>query len=179
MSEAYLGEIRVFSGNYAPLGWALCNGQMLNINNNEALYALIGTTYGGNGTTNFGLPNLQATLAVGVGNGPATPAGPYNVGNTGGAVTVTLSDAQMPTHTHAQTAATTAAVSPSPAGNLFAKPPSDAYGYYNNPPPTALHELPAAAVTAAGGSQAHANIMPVMGANYIIALQGIFPQFTN
>jgi microcystin-dependent protein len=179
MSQAFVGEIRVFSGNYAPQGWALCNGQMLDINDNPALFVLIGTTYGGNGSTNFGVPNLQAALAVGVGTGPTTPTGPYGLGSTGGAVTVTLSNAQMPAHTHAQTAATGAATSASPTRNLFAKPPSDAYGYYNNPPPTALHELAAAAVTSAGGSQAHANIMPVMGLTYIIALQGIFPTFSN
>src|SRR2546430_2157412 len=114
MSTPFMGEIKIVSFNFAPKGWALCNGQLLPINQNQALFSLLGTTYGGNGQTNFGLPNLQGDVPIHVGNG-------HILGEKGGEQNHTLTISETPTHTHIPSASTSAGTAPIPAGNFFAK----------------------------------------------------------
>lgn len=175
--EPYVGEIRMFAGAVEPMYWKFCNGQLLTIQDNPALYALIGTTYGGNGTTNFALPNLQGRLPVGSAtSAPTGMANIYPVGAAGGSTTVTVTEAQMPAHTHAFSATTAAATTVTPGNAVtFATSPSNFTSYAGNP--STLLALNAQAVTSAGGSQPHENRMPAICINYIIALQGIFPDF--
>src|ERR1700693_1671017 len=124
MAEPYMSEIRIFSFNFAPKGWALCNGQLLPINQYQALFALLGTTYGGNGQTNFALPNLQSSVPVSWGQGLGLSF--YNLGQTGGTPSVTLNQSTVPTHTHSFMAATNTSqtTSPSVAGNIPGSPPA-------------------------------------------------------
>jgi microcystin-dependent protein len=179
MSNPFLGEIRVFGGNFAPLGWAYCSGQILLISQNSALFTLIGTTYGGNGTTTFALPDLRGRVVVGQGDGPSTSA--RVVGEAGGTETVTLTANQMPTHSHAVTAYDTLATSSAPSGLALAKAPpanpsQDSLFYLNagvGSPNTAA--LPADTLSVAGGSQPHENMAPFLALSYIIALEGVFP----
>jgi microcystin-dependent protein len=163
MASPFIGEIRLFGFHFQPVGWAFCRGQLLSIAQNTALFALLGTTYGGNGTTTFGLPNLQGRVAVGFGNGPGLS--PVDLGEMAGAETVTLTSPQLPSHSHTMTGATGAATTNRPtgafsgAGNLYSTTDNVAMG------PTG----------ATGGSQPHENRQPYLGLNYCIALQGIFP----
>jgi microcystin-dependent protein len=157
-----MSEIRVFSFDFAPKGWALCNGQLLPINQNQALFALLGTRFGGNGQTNFGLPNLQGKVPTHV--GPT-----MTLGQTGGEQSHTVTMNEMPTHTHVANAAGVAGTSGLPLGNL---PGPYANGYA---PPSALAPLAPATVTTVGGSQPHQNMQPYLALNFSIALQGIFP----
>ena len=167
MAEPFLSEMRMFSFNFAPKGWALCNGQFLPINQNQALFALLGTTFGGNGQTTFALPNLQGRTPIHVGSG-------HTLGEAGGGTAVTLSIAQMPEHVHLATASSADGNVPVPfannQGNLLAAEPNQVYGPANN-----LTALSAGTVTNVGGSQAHTNMQPYLTINYCIALQGIFP----
>lgn len=176
MSEPFLGEIRMFGGNFAPKSWALCNGQLLSIQQNSALFSLMGTTYGGNGIQNFQLPNLQSRLPIGQGNGPGLT--PRVIGELGGEESVTITTATMPQHNHifmGSTAASTA--TQIGASVLPAKSPSNG-GFYalntGSPAPT-IGVLNAASVGNSGGSQGHSNIMPYMCITFIIALAGVFP----
>ena len=170
MSEPFLGEIRMFAGNFAPRGWALCNGQMLAISTNTALFSILGTTYGGNGTTTFGLPDLRSRVPVHAGQGAGLSN--YVLGEQTGVENVTLLQGQMPSHNH-MVAANAAASATSPAGAVLAndaRNPSNIYaasgdGTTMNPQMIAL----------SGGSQPHANLQPVLCVNFIIALNGIFP----
>jgi microcystin-dependent protein len=160
MSEQFLSEIRVFSFNFAPKGWAMCNGQILPINQNQALFALLGTTYGGDGRTTFALPNLQGSAPMHTGAG-------HTLGEKAGEVNHTLTLAELPAHTHAVTASSANGTIPGPGVPAAA---DNAYG----PPANPVGLLPAS-LAAAGGSQAHNNMMPFLVLNFCIALVGIFP----
>jgi microcystin-dependent protein len=161
MSSPYLAEIRIFSFNFPPKGWAFCNGQLLPINQNQALFSLLGTTYGGNGTTNFALPNLQGSTPIYTGNG-------FTLGQVGGEVNHTLTVAEMPAHTHLLTASSAPADQSVTAGTVWAKAPAA----YDTSPGTAMSQ---AEIPNAGGSQPHNNMQPYLVLNFSIALQGIFP----
>ncbi len=162
MSEPFLGEIKIVSFNFAPKGWALCNGQLLPINQNQALFSLLGTTFGGDGRTTFGLPNLQGRTPIHVGQG-------HTLGELGGEQAHTLSIAEIPTHTHVANAQSANATTPIPGGNLL--------GAANNlyAAPTNLTSLSPSMVANVGGSQAHLNMQPFLTLSFCIALQGIFP----
>lgn len=170
MSEAYVGEIRIFAGTFAPTGWALCNGQILAISQNTALFSLLGTTYGGNGTTTFALPNLQGRAPMHWGTGPGLT--PRSLGEVGGAATVTLLSTQMPAHTHTMNAAIDPGESDNPA-NLALARGSNITPYA--PAPTPGTTLSPSTLSVQGGSQPHNNMQPYLTMNFIIALQGIYP----
>lgn len=163
--ETYIGMISIIAFNYAPRGWALCNGQLLSIQQNQALFAILGTTYGGDGARTFALPDLRGRFPVHAGN---SPWGLYSLGEQAGRESVTLTPAQMPQHTHAAVAAG-AATAVSPAGNVWAQTGAS---HYAAPDGT---QLAAEAIGIAGGNQAHPNIPPVLTLNFAIALTGIFP----
>jgi microcystin-dependent protein len=161
MAQPFLAEIRVFSFNFAPRGWAMCNGQLLPINQNQALFALLGTTYGGNGTTTFALPNLQGRVPVHTGNGIV-------LGQSGGEAAHTLTVPELPAHTHLPAGSSTPANLGDPTGNLWAT----GNAAYNPTPNTAMNP---ACILAAGNSQPHENMSPCLTVTFCIALQGIFP----
>lgn len=172
MSEAYIGEIRIFAGNYAPVNWAICDGSLLSINQYEALYTLVGTTYGGDGTTTFGIPDLRGRVPIHMGQGPGLSV--RNLAEQGGVEIVTLTQAAMPAHTHAVMAVNAAGTLKSPNGGYFAN--TSGCKAYSTAVPNAVM---AAQLTSAGGvSQAHGNMMPYMVTNYIIALIGMYPDLT-
>jgi len=174
MSEPFIGQIQSFGFNFAPRGWALCNGQLLPIQQNTALFSLIGTTYGGNGTTNFQLPNLQGRLPMHQGNGPGLT--PRVIGETAGSENQTLLISNMPMHNHPLNAATQAATTEKPAGSFLAQANDPATG---NPisiyGPTADTTLNATAIGAAGSSIPFSIMPPFLVINFCIALNGIFP----
>lgn len=170
----YLAEIRPFLGNFAPVGWHLCDGTLLPISGNEALFSLLGTAYGGNGTTTFGLPNLKGRLPIGYGQGAGLQVNrPF--ASTGGEESVTLSTAQTPLHSHSFMVTTDPATGNSPSGNLLANPAPNVFYATTQKPNTPLQVLNADTVSNAGGGQAHENRMPTMAVNYIIATTGLFP----
>lgn len=162
MAEPFLSEIRIMSFEFAPKGWALCNGQLLPINQNQALFSLLGTTYGGDGRTTFALPNLQARTPIHVGNG-------HTLGEAGGAAAHTLSIAELPMHTHVAQASGTNANAPTPGNNALA---AALNAYTAAADLVALH---ASSVTGTGGNQPHLNVQPSLTLSFCIALQGIFP----
>ena len=162
MGEPFLAEIRIVSFNFAPKGWAFCNGQLLPINQNQALFALLGTTYGGNGTTTFALPNLQGRV-------PFHFGGNFTLGQTGGEATHTLSTSEMPAHNHLAMASSSNADQVSPSANFWAKGAASAYSAAPN------NAMSPASLAQAGGSQPHENMSPFLVLNFVIALQGIFP----
>lgn len=176
MSQNFIGEIRMFGGNYAPRDWAFCNGQLLSIAQYSTLFALIGTTYGGDGQTTFALPDLRSRLAVGEGAGPALT--PRQIGQVGGSETVTLSQAQMPAHNHMVVATTAAGNLTGPGSTaLVASPGGTSSTLYVVPgavPITTVAMSPGSVGTE-GGSQSHDNHMPSLCVSFIIALSGIFP----
>jgi microcystin-dependent protein len=163
MAEPFTSEIRMMSFNYAPRGWALCNGQLLPINQNQALFSLLGTTFGGNGQTNFALPDLRGQTPIHVGSG-------FTWGQKGGEQAHTLSIAELPTHTHALSGTNTDGTQAIPVGNLLARSATQLYA-----PPATLAAMNAASVTNTGGSQAHQNMQPFLTISFCIALTGIFP----
>ena len=167
MAEPFLSEIRIMSFVFAPKGWALCNGQLLPINQNQALFSLLGTTYGGNGQTNFALPNLQGSVPIHQGQG-------FTEGEKGGAPGVTLSQQTMPQHIHFAQVRQVNGTSANPANNFLANVPT--FAYRNNI--SNLTTIHPATLTNVGGSQAHNNMMPYLVLNFCIALQGIFPSQT-
>lgn len=173
MSQPFLGEIRMFGGNFAPKGWALCSGQVLSIAQNTALFSLLGVTYGGNGQTTFALPDLRGRFPMHAGNGPGLS--PRTLGEIGGSETVTLLSTQMPTHNHAVNASSLAAGGPSPEGGIPGyttdSNQTDIYAYSTTPNTTMSPQM----IGLAGGSQPHENEPPFQVVNFIIALQGIFP----
>ena len=177
MAEPFLSELRLMSFSFPPRGWALCNGQQLPINQNQALFSLLGTTYGGNGQTTFALPNLQGRVPIHTGNG-------HTLGEAAGASTVTLTQQQMPQHTHTLSAQTEVmlptTVTQNPTGKVFAAPRVGLQGGGNGPvqlyaPANNLTALNAQSSGNTGGSQPHNNMMPYLALNWCIALQGIFP----
>ena len=161
MSEQYLGEIRIISWNFPPKGWAFCNGQLLPINQNQALFSILGTTYGGDGRVNFGLPNLQGRTPFHVGNGIV-------LGELGGETAHTLNISELPAHTHVPVGSSNAVSQPGPGGNLWATKAND----FAPSPDSAMNP---ACITPTGGNQPHENMSPYLVLNFIIALQGIFP----
>lgn len=161
MSDPYLGEIRMFGGTFVPYGWVSCDGSLLSINSNQALFAILGTTYGGNGVTTFAVPDLRGRLAVHAGSGPGLT--PRTLGQQFGTESVSLNVAQMPSHQHSMTGATTQTTD-RPAGAAAA--PGSSYGT-----PT----TPMAATQSAGQGLPHENMQPSLAVNFIIATQGIFP----
>ena len=166
MSTPYLGEIRLVSFNFAPNGWALCNGQLLPINQNQALFSLLGTTYGGDGRVNFALPDLRGRMPIHYGL-------PDTLGARGGEQAHTLTHAELPAHTHALKANTALANATTPANALPGK--KGRLGRDLFAAPANLTSLHPSSVTAAGGSQAHENMQPFLGLNFAIALVGVFP----
>lgn len=172
MSDQFVGEIRIFAGNFAPVGWAFCNGQILPISQNTALFSLLGTQFGGNGTSNFALPNLQGNVPVGQGTGVGLT--PRVIGETGGEQNVTLSQATMASHSHQMSGAVTSGSSVTPDPTMaLADPPTVVPIYQTSLGSPAT--LSAGAVTPNGGSQPHNNLQPFLVLNFIIALEGIFP----
>ncbi|MEH3054313.1 MAG: tail fiber protein [Patulibacter minatonensis] len=172
MSDTYLGEIRLFANDYAPRGWAICAGQVMQISQNSALFAILGTIYGGNGTTTFQLPNLQGNLAVGAGSGRGLT--PYAIGEAFGTTSVTLTPDQMPKHSHAIVSGATPASGTSPRGAILTR---SAGGTAYSTVTTPLVPMADQAVTRAGSGAAHRNVQPYVAMNYCIALQGAFPTF--
>lgn len=173
--EAFIGTIILFAGNFEPRDWAFCNGQLLSIAQNSALFSLLGTTYGGDGVTTFALPDLRGRAAVGCGTGPGLTDRP--LGQAFGQEAVTLTTAQLPSHTHQLQGSSAGATSPDPAGLGLAytgdpgvPTGTDSYGSLATPTTMA-----AASISAVGGGQAHANVPPSLGLNYLICLQGIYP----
>jgi microcystin-dependent protein len=163
VAEPFLSEIRIFSFVFAPKGWALCNGQLLPINQNQALFSLLGTTYGGDGRVNFALPDLRARVPIHVGSG-------HTLGERAGEQAHTLSIQELPGHAHLAQASNTTGDAPVPVGNVLASNPSARYG-----PAANLVALNPGTVTTVGGSQAHLNMQPFLTLSFGIALQGIFP----
>jgi microcystin-dependent protein len=168
MADPFISEIRMFAGNYAPSGWAFCDGQLLLISQHQILFKLIGTTYGGNGTTNFAVPNLSGRVPLHFGTGPGLS--PRVRGETGGTEQVTLTNQQIPAHSHPLVASTGAGNATNPQNNLIADGP--AFAYLEAAPDTQLSPLAASPV---GGSQPHENRMPYLIVSYIIALTGEIP----
>lgn len=176
MADPFVAEIRIFPFNFAPKGWAFCNGQLLPLSQNTALFSLLGTTYGGNGKNNFALPNLQGALAMHPGQGPGLSL--HDLGETSGTETVSLLNSEIPIHTHSLMASNEIGEDRKPAGEAFARSTG---GPLYGPVPT----TPAAPVAMAfealaitGSSQPHNNMMPYIVLNFCIALQGVFPPRT-
>jgi microcystin-dependent protein len=165
MAEPFLSEIRLFSFVFAPKGWALCNGQLLPINQNQALFSLLGTTFGGDGRVNFALPDLRGRIPIHVGSG-------HTLGERGGEQAHTLSISELPAHIHIANATTATATTNTPTSSLLLgqSTASQLYG-----PPANLQAMSSAAITSVGGSQAHLNMQPFLTLSFCIALQGIFP----
>ncbi|HEX4007813.1 MAG TPA: tail fiber protein [Acidobacteriaceae bacterium] len=167
MSTPYLGEIKLVSFAFAPKGWAFCNGQLLPITQNQALFSLLGTYYGGDGIRNFQLPNLQGASPLHMGTDLSGNG--YVQGQAGGATTVTLVEGQLPAHTHQAQGVSTVANLSSPAGNAWAVSPSDPYGTHST---TTMNSK---SVALGGDDQPHYNLPPYLVLNFVIALQGIYP----
>jgi microcystin-dependent protein len=168
MAEPFIGEIILFAGNFAPAHYALCDGQLMAISQNTALFSLLGTQFGGNGTSNFQLPNLQGSVPIGIGQGPGLS--PYVIGQVGGAATVTLTQQQMPAHTHNIGVTSHEATQPSASNHLPAQTPTAQY-VGSTPSVT----LSSALLAPNGGSQPHENRQPFLTLNFCIALFGVFP----
>ena len=170
MSDSFLGEIRIFAFDYPPKGWALCNGQTMPINQNQSLFSLLGTQYGGNGTTNFLLPDLRDRVAISAGQGNGLSS--YQQGQTGGASAVTLTTSNIPAHTHTlSVVANTAGSSASPAGARFATAAAGLGNVYGG----AADGTGSSVALPSQGGAAHNNEQPYLTLNFCIALQGIFP----
>ncbi|MEQ8305222.1 MAG: tail fiber protein [Hoeflea sp.] len=169
MSEPFVGEIRMFAGNFAPRGWAFCDGQLLAVSQNDALFSLLGTIYGGDGRTTFGLPDMRGRLPIHAGHGPGLSE--RRLGAKGGAEHVTLTVNQLPSHSHTYNASTTAATANNPELAFVGESPT--VDVLAESPPTV--PLSSAAVTHVGGSRSHENEMPFLCVNFIIALFGIYP----
>jgi microcystin-dependent protein len=169
MGEPYVGEIRMFAGNFPPNGWAFCSGQLLPISENETLFNLIGTTYGGDGQETFALPNLQSRVPIPAGTGPDGTT--YQLGESGGTESVTLTVQQIPAHTHPMTASSDPANTPNPGNNVLARS-GQVNMFFNGGVSTQMN---AQSVGPAGGSQPHENCQPFLVINFILSLFGVFP----
>jgi microcystin-dependent protein len=173
MSDPFIGEIRMFGGNFAPAGWAFCNGQTMAISENDALYALIGTTYGGDGQSTFGLPDLQGRIPIHAGQGPSISQN-YQLGEKAGAEQVTISVNTLPIHTHTLIGSSDIGTDPSPNGAMLAT--SSILQPYVGIAPDAF--MASNAIGPVGGSQPHDNMMPYLCISFIISLFGIYPSQT-
>ncbi|UXI69276.1 phage tail protein [Tahibacter amnicola] len=171
MAQPYVGEIRMFAGNFPPVGWMFCDGQLLPISENDTLFTLIGTTYGGDGESTFALPNLQSRVPIHMGS--ATTGTTYQIGEMAGVESVTLSTQQIPNHTHAMLASEAAATALTPQNNM----PAEATKRFFVAP-TSVTPMAPNAIGPAGGSQPHENCQPFLCVNFIISLFGIFPSQT-
>lgn len=167
MSEPFLAEIRIVGFNFAPRGWAYCDGQILPINQNQSLYSLLGTTYGGDGRTSFALPDLRGRTPIHVDDG-------HSLGQKGGAETVTLTAAEIAAHTHTAKASSTAGNQTNPTGRVLAAVAAPDLAY-RNPEAATMTALRSGTVTNAGGGQAHNNMQPYQTLGFVIALRGLFP----
>jgi microcystin-dependent protein len=170
--DPFVAEIRIFPFNFAPKGWAFCDGQILPLSQNTALFSLLGTTYGGDGKSNFALPNMQGNAPMHPGQGPGLSL--HDLGETGGSDTVSLLESEIPSHSHAWTASAADAQTGSPVGQLFAS--GVGIGMYATP--GGLTPLSDNALAPAGGDQPHNNMQPYLTLNFCIALQGVYPPRT-
>ena len=169
MSEPFVGEIRLFAFNFAPTGWAMCQGQTLPISQNTALFSLLGTTYGGNGTTTFQLPDLQGRVPLSMGNGAGLSS--YEMGQAGGAENVTLTEAQMPAHSHLLQASDAPATANKPAGKVLGRARDKTFAGA----PDGTTTMGPASITSVGGGQPASVLQPFLGLNFCISLFGIYP----
>ena len=169
MADPFVAEIRIFPFNFAPTGWAWCNGQLMPISQNTALFALLGTTYGGDGRSTFALPNLQGRAPMHPGHGPGLSL--HDLGETGGSETVTLTESELPAHSHALRASPDDGDLTAPAPDRSLARPGGGFAYHS----AAAVALGAQALTLAGGSQPHNNMQPYLTLYFCIALQGVFP----
>jgi microcystin-dependent protein len=169
MTDPFVAEIRIFGFNFAPKGWAFCDGQLMPISQNTALFSLLGTTYGGDGKSTFALPNLQGSVPLHPGQGPGLSL--YDLGQSGGSDSVTLLESEVPAHSHDLNASASEAIATSPEGQLFAV----GQGVAEYAPPGSAVTLAPQMVTPAGGNQPHNNIQPSLTLSFCIALQGVYP----
>lgn len=168
MSQPFIGEIRMFAGNFAPVGWAFCNGAIIPIDQNDALFNLIGTTYGGDGQTTFALPNLQSRVPVHVGPG-------FALGQAAGVETVTLTTSQIPAHSHVPRCSDSGTAPPNvaaPTGNVWT---TSTLGAFQTSATTPTLAMDPGAIGSSGGSQPHDNMIPFLVINFILSLFGVFP----
>lgn len=172
MSSSFIGDIKIFAGNFAPRNWALCNGQLMPISQNTALFSILGTTYGGNGVTTFSLPDLRGRVPIHVGQGPGLTN--RSLGEMAGQETHTLTASEMPQHNHVLNAKTAGGTQGGPGGNLPAAS-DQRNSQYATSAASGDATMAATTIGIAGGSQAHNNMPPYLGLNYIICLSGIFP----
>ncbi|MEM1181031.1 MAG: tail fiber protein [Acidobacteriota bacterium] len=170
MSEPFVGEVRMFAGNFAPRGWAFCDGQLLAVSQNDALFSLLGTIYGGDGRTTFGLPDLRGRVPIHPGSGPGLS--PRRLGAKAGSEKETLTVNQLPSHTHDWRVSNAAATERLPTGGAYAQ--HAASDFYKQNPATSVN-MNAAVISGIGGSRSHSNLMPFLCINFIIALFGIYP----
>ncbi len=171
MADPFVAEIRIVSFNFPPRGWAFCDGQLLPLSQNTALFSLLGTTYGGNGQSNFALPNLQGSAAMHPGQGPGLSL--YDLGQVSGSSAVTLLSNEIPAHTHSALAAAVPGLQTTPANNALTRPPTG-MGYA----PAAAPQGLSAPLGVTGGSQPHNNMQPYLTMNFVIAMQGVYPPRT-
>lgn len=170
MSEPFVGEIRMFAGNFAPRGWAFCDGQLLAVSQNDALFSLFGTTYGGDGRTTFGLPDMRGRLPIHAGQGPGLSQ--RRLGSRGGAEKETLTQNELPSHSHTVNAVSTPATETSPGANETL---AQSVGYDAYVPNQSVATMSSQNVSSVGGSRSHQNEMPFLCVNFIVALFGIYP----
>lgn len=173
MAQPYIGEVRMFGGNFAPVGWEFCDGQLLPISENDALFTLIGTTYGGDGQETFALPNLQSRIPLHMGAGPDGTT--YQIGEMAGTEQETLTVQQIPIHSHPLLASTSNGSQTNPEGGVLATSPGNVLPYIADSPGVNMSPQ---AISPVGGSQPHGNVQPFLCINYIISLFGLFPSQT-
>lgn len=174
MADPFVAEIRIFPFNFPPRGWAFCDGQLLPLSQNTALFSLLGTTYGGNGKSNFALPNMQGNAPMHPGQGPGLSL--HDLGEMGGSATVSLLESEIPSHSHALMSLPAPGNQPTPSGNTFARVTGATP--YLPPAGAPLVSLSGNALSPAGGDQPHNNMMPYLTLNFCIAMQGVFPPRT-
>ncbi len=173
MANPFLAEIRIFPFNFAPKGWAFCDGQLLSISQNTALFSLLGTTYGGDGKSNFALPDMQGNAPMHPGQGPGLSL--HDLGETSGSDTVTVLESELPAHSHAWNASNQDGTDQSPVNELFA---GGVGGVSTYAAPSSVKQFNLQAVAPSGGDQPHNNLMPYLTLNFCIALQGVYPPRT-